>query len=166
MTRSSRYEVIDATSPAQARAFAHPTRHRLLRGLGEDGATISQLAHRLGLNKGNVAHHLGVLVQAGLVRKGLTRTVRGGTEQYFVKTARRYKFSAGENGEATKAMLATVAEEIPVDEEHLLAHRVVRLTAEQARALRDHLESVVHNLVPAHPGETEHGVLVGVYRRS
>lgn len=69
------------------------------------------------------------LAEAGLVRKGPTRTVRGGTEQYFVKTARSYRFSAGESGEATKAMLATIAEEIPTaDDGHLLFHRVVRLT--------------------------------------
>jgi predicted ArsR family transcriptional regulator len=165
MTRSPQYEVIDATSPAQLRAFSHPTRHRLLRGIGPEGATISQLAHRLGINKGNVAHHLSVLVEAGLVRKGATRTVRGGTEQYFVKTARTYKFDPGESGEATKAMLATVAEEIPADDGHLLFHRVIRLTAEQARALHEHLESVVHDLAPANPREAEHGVLVGVYRR-
>jgi DNA-binding transcriptional ArsR family regulator len=167
MTRSPQYEVIDATSPAQMRAFAHPTRHRLLRAIGEEGATISQLTHRLGINKGNVAHHLGVLVEAGLVRKGSTRTVRGGTEQYFVKTARSYRFSAGDSGEAAKAMLATIAEEIPTaDDGHLLFHRVVRLTTEQARALQEHLESLVHGLVPANPGEAEHGVLVSVYRRS
>ncbi|GAA3552905.1 hypothetical protein GCM10022222_40690 [Amycolatopsis ultiminotia] len=148
------------------RAFAHPTRHRILRDIGPDGATISQLAHRLGINKGNVAHHLGVLVEAGLVGKGATRTVRGGTEQYFVKTARIYRFGAGESGEATKAMLATVADEIPADDEHLLLHRVIRLTARQASALGEHLESVVHGLSPANPREAEHGVLVSVYRRS
>jgi predicted ArsR family transcriptional regulator len=36
------------------------------------------LAHRLGINKGNIAQHLGVLVQAGLARKEPTRTGRGG----------------------------------------------------------------------------------------
>lgn len=166
MTSSPQYEVIDATSPAQMRAFAHPTRHRILRDIGPEGATISQLTNRLGINKGNVAHHLGVLVEAGLVRRGPTRTVRGGTEQYFVKTARSYRFGPGESGEATRAMLATVAEEIPDDDGHLLLHRVVRLTTEQTRALHEHLESLVHGLTPANPGEAEHGVLVSVYRRA
>jgi hypothetical protein len=31
-------------------------------------------------------------VQAGLVRRGPTRTVRGGTEQYFVRAAERFQF--------------------------------------------------------------------------
>ncbi|MGC7094982.1 helix-turn-helix domain-containing protein [Amycolatopsis lurida] len=157
-------EVLHATSPAQMRAFAHPTRHRIWRDIGPDGATISQLANRLRVNKGNIAHRLGVLVEAGLVRKGPTRTVRGGTEQYFVKTARRVKFAPGENGEATKAMLGTIADEIPGDDDSLLAHRVVRLTAAQARALHEHLETLVHDL-PNAPREAEYGVLVGVYRR-
>ncbi|GAB2777204.1 helix-turn-helix domain-containing protein [Amycolatopsis magusensis] len=160
-------EVLHATSPAQMRAFAHPTRHRIWRDLGPEGATISQLAHRLRVNKGNIAHHLGVLAEAGLVRKGPTRTVRGGTEQYFVKTAAKVRFGPGEDGVATKAMLATIADEIPAhDEGALLLHRVVRLTAAQARALQDHLESVVHDLAPANEREAEYGVLVGLYRRA
>ncbi|AXB41182.1 helix-turn-helix domain-containing protein [Amycolatopsis albispora] len=158
-------DALHATSPAQLRAFAHPTRHRIWRDLGPDGATISQLANRLRVNKGNIAHHLRVLVEAGLVRKGPTRTVRGGTEQYFVKTARNVRFGPGENGEATHAMLSTIADEIPDDERNLLLHRVVRLTAAQARALHEHLETLVHDL-PETPREAEYGVLVGVYRRT
>lgn len=159
------YDVVHATSPAQMHALAHPTRHKILRALGSGDATVSQLSNRLGINKGNVAHHLAVLVRAGLARKGSTRTVRGGTEQYFVRTAERYLFAPGDDGIATKAMLATIAEEIPADDDHLLHHRVVRLTAPQAKALRDHLESVVSALEPANPGEHKYGVLVGLYRK-
>ncbi|MFC5289898.1 helix-turn-helix domain-containing protein [Actinokineospora guangxiensis] len=159
-------EIMDASSPAQMRAFAHPTRHRIWRDLGADGATISQLANRLRTNKGNVAHHLGVLERAGLVRRDRTRTVRGGTERYFVKTSRRVRFDSGDTGEATRAMLAAIADEVPVDDDQtLLLHRVVRLTAAQARALREHLESVVDQVPPANAREVEHGVLVGLYRR-
>ena len=52
-------------------------RHRLLFALGQGEATISQLAVALGSNKGNVAHHLKVLVGAGLVRPAATRAVPG-----------------------------------------------------------------------------------------
>lgn len=160
------YDVVHATSPAQMRALAHPMRHQILRALGSGSATVSQLSHRLGTNKGNAAHHLGVLERAGLVRKGQTRTVRGGTEQHFVRTAHRYLFDPGEDGIATKVMLDTIAEEIPAEGADLLNHRVVRLTPHQAKALRDHLESVVADLPAAGPSEREYGVLVGLYRRS
>lgn len=61
-------DALDARSAAHRKALAHPTRHRILRSLGSDGATVSQLSHRLQTHKGNVAHHLKVLVDAGLVR--------------------------------------------------------------------------------------------------
>ena len=81
-------EVADA---AQLKAMAHPLRNRVLFALGPEGATVSQLATRLRTNKGNVAHHLAVLERAGLARRGRTRTVRGGTEQYWERAARKMK---------------------------------------------------------------------------
>lgn len=158
-------DVLDATSPARLRALAHPLRNRILTTLDQDGATISQLANRLRTNKGNVAHHLGVLVAAGLVRKGRTRTVRGGTEQYFVPVSRRVRFGGGRDGAALRVMLANVADEIPPDD-HLLNHRHLRLTAAQAAALTEHLEQVITDLRPARAPEAEYGVIVGVWRKA
>jgi len=156
---------LDASSPAQLHALSHPTRVRLWREMGADGATISQLAHRLPTNKGNVAHHLGVLVDAGLARKGRTRTVRGGTEQYYERTARRLHFGAGDGGEATVALLESVAQELGRASRPLLNHRVLRLTRQQAVALARHLDTVVDQLEPAPEPETSYGVLVSVYPR-
>jgi DNA-binding transcriptional ArsR family regulator len=155
-------DLFDATGPAYAKAMAHPTRHRLLLELGEHGATISQLANRLSTNKGNVAHHLNVLVQAGLVRRGPTRTVRGGTEQYFVRAARRFQFEQAP--EALAAMMSNLTEELAADQQALLNHRVLRLTRRQAAALAAHLDAVVNNLEPAGERERRHGVVVSVYR--
>ena len=157
---------LDATSPAQMRALAHPMRHRILLALGEDDATISQLSHRLRTHKGNVAHHLRVLVDAGLVKRGRTRTVRGGTEQYFVRAARRMRFGAGDDGAATRAMLATIADELSADEDHLLNRRRLRLTARQAAALAEHLDRLVNELEPASGRERHYSVLVGLWSDS
>jgi D-serine deaminase-like pyridoxal phosphate-dependent protein len=68
-------------------------RHRLLFALAQGEATISQLAVALGSNKGNVAHHLKVLVGAGLVRPAATRAVRGGTEQYYRRASPGLRFA-------------------------------------------------------------------------
>lgn len=165
MVTDRRYDTVHATSPAQMRAMSHPARHRLLQALAPDGATISQLSNRLGMNKGSVSHHLTVLCDAGLAHKGPTRTVRGGTEQYFVPTANKVMFPPGEDGAATNAMLATIAEELGTDDDHLLNHRVVCLTRDQANALRQHLEEVVNGLQPANQNERQYGVLVGLYQR-
>ena len=48
-------------TPEHFKALGHPMRHRLLFALGQDQATISQLAAALGSNKGTIAHHLKVL---------------------------------------------------------------------------------------------------------
>ena len=155
-------DLLDATGPAYAKAMAHPTRHRLLLELGGDGATISQLANRLTTNKGNVAHHLNVLVQAGLVRRGRTRTVRGGTEQYYVRAARRFRFEQAPD--ALAAMMSNLTDELAADKNALLNHRVLRLSRQQAAALAAHLDAVINDLEPAAERELRYGVVVSVYR--
>src|SRR5918999_3158166 len=89
------------SSPAQFKAMGHPLRQRLLFLLGEP-ATISQLASRLGIAKGSIAHHLKVLRDAGMVEVSETRQVRGGTEQYYRRSAARMDI-------ATKAPAPTAA---------------------------------------------------------
>ncbi|WP_109507268.1 ArsR/SmtB family transcription factor [Nocardioides speluncae] len=158
-------DLLDASGPDQIRAFSHPLRHRIWRELGGDGATISQLGNRLMTNKGNIAHHLGVLVKAGLVTKGPTRTVRGGTEQYYLRTSRRIRFAPDVPDEATAAMLTSIGEEIVRARRPLLNHRTIRLTRRQAEALSAHLDELLNRLEPAGPREQEYGVLVSLYRR-
>ena len=155
-------DLMDATGPAYAKAMGHPTRHRLLLELTDGGATISQLANRLTTNKGNVAHHLSVLVQAGLVRRGPTRTVRGGTEQYFVRAARRFRFD--HTPDALSAMMTNLTEELAADPDALLNHRVLRLTRRQAAGLAAHLDAIVAELEPAGDREARYGVVVSVFR--
>jgi DNA-binding transcriptional ArsR family regulator len=158
-------EPVRASSPVQLQALAHPLRNRLLFTLGPEGATVSQLAARLRTNKGNVAHHLMVLERAGLARVGRTRTVRGGTERYWVRTVRRL-IAAGGAAEYTPALMQAVAEEITEAEgEPMLNLRRVRLTRSQAKALADHLDRVVSELPEAPPGAPSHGVLVSVFER-
>lgn len=152
------------TSATQAAALTHPLRHKIWRAIDEDGATVSQLTNRLSTNKGNVAHHVKVLVDAGLLARGRRRTVRGGTEQYYVRTAMRVKIT-GDNGPATRAMIESVADEIADDASALLNHRTIRMSRRQAIALAYHLDQVVLDLEPADPNERSYGVMVSVYRK-
>ena len=157
-------DVLEATSPEQVKALAHPLRNRILFALG-DGSTVSQLSTRLGTNKGNVAHHLAVLERAGLVRRAHTRQVRGGTEQYFTRVARRLRTPVGGGAGHTAALLQAVADEVDASPtEALLNLRRVRLTRAQAKALAEHLERVVDELPEAGPSEPTHGVLVSVFQ--
>jgi DNA-binding transcriptional ArsR family regulator len=144
-------------------ALSHPTRHALWVALGERGATTSQLTRRLGINKGNVAHHLRVLVNAGLVRWGESRTVRGGTEVYAHRSASQLRFAAGTNRAAERAMLTQVTDEVLRARNPLVRHRHLQLTPPQARALRDHLDRLATEEASSGPREREYGLLVSLY---
>jgi DNA-binding transcriptional ArsR family regulator len=159
-------DALAVTSAQQYGAFAHPLRLRLLRALGERPATISQLAATLGTRKGNVAHHLRVLRDAGLVRVGFTRQVRGGTEQYYERVARRYELRGGPANEQSAIALGVVADEIaaaPADP--YLTLRDLRLTQEQVDRLTRQLTSLLHALDEAPASERRYGVILGVWRR-
>jgi DNA-binding transcriptional ArsR family regulator len=155
-------DVLKPTAPAQFRALAHPLRHRLLFALGQQPATISQLATALGAQKGNIAHHLKVLREAGMVWVAETRHVRGGTEQYYRRTAERLVVEPDSG--STAAMLEAVGAEIAAADDPLLLLRSVRLTAEQARQLADALSRLVEDVEDAGPAAARHGLLVSLYR--
>jgi DNA-binding transcriptional ArsR family regulator len=157
-------EVLHVTTPEHFKALSHPLRHRLLFALARP-ATIGQLATALGSQKGNIAHHLKVLREAGMVRVVATRTVRGGTEVYYQRSARRYEL--GNEAGATPVFLRAVADELAgADGEPLLVLRDVRLTAAQADELRATLARLADGLTDAGPGEYRYGLLISLYRPS
>jgi DNA-binding transcriptional ArsR family regulator len=148
---------------ARHKALSHPFRHRLLFALGEP-ATISQLAARLSAQKGNVNHHLKVLLEAGMVQVTATRSVRGGTEVYYGRVTRRIDLP-GNPSAPTAAMLGAVAEEIaasPADP--LLALRHIRLTSEQLDRLTATLEGLIAEDRETPADAPTYGFLVALYR--
>ena len=159
-------DVQEVGSPQQFAALAHPLRQRILFALGHRPATISGLAVQLDVRKGNVAHHLKVLREAGLVYVAETRQVRGGTEQYYQRTARRM-LVAEPQGAGTAAMFGAFAEELDLSRaETVVTLRHLRLTAEQARLLGETLARLVDEAEEAPAGEPVHGVLVAMYERA
>jgi len=158
-------EVLQVATAEQYAALGHPTRLRLLFALGQQPATISQLAAALHSHKGNIAHHLKVLREAGLVRLAHSRQVRGGTEQYFVRSARKLNFT-GEGASAYTAMaMRTVGEEMaaaPTEPHITLRH--LRLTQAQVDELTETLTSLVEHLTEAAETEPRYGLLLGLYR--
>lgn len=164
-------EVLEITTAAQYKALGHPLRHRLLFALGQEPATISQLAAALDTAKGNVSHHLGVLRDAGMVQVAGRRQVRGGTEQYYRRTARRLHFQGNDDATSTAmaantavAMEAVAAELISSTSTPLVTVRNTRLTAEQAATLAEEIRRLVENLADAGPGEARYGIMAAVYR--
>jgi DNA-binding transcriptional ArsR family regulator len=87
------YELADrlvVTTPAELRAMADPLRSTLLDLVLERAATVSELAVAVGRPKSTVAHHVKVLVGAGLLRVVRTRRVRAIDERFYGRTARLF----------------------------------------------------------------------------
>lgn len=57
------------TSESVFRAIADPTRRRMLDLLGDDSRVVGDLIASMKLRKNAASYHLGVLLQAGLVRQ-------------------------------------------------------------------------------------------------
>jgi DNA-binding transcriptional ArsR family regulator len=81
---------IELTTPAQLRAIAHPLRGTILDLLLERAATVAELAAAVARPKSTMAHHVGVLVDTGMLRVVRTRRVRAIDERYYGRTARTF----------------------------------------------------------------------------
>jgi DNA-binding transcriptional ArsR family regulator len=102
----------DVTTPKGFRAVAHPLRVTILDLLLERAATVTELATAVDRPKSTVAHHVNVLVDAGLLRVVRTRRVRAIDERYYGRTARGFMIAvrvSGDTGPPTHANALTVA---------------------------------------------------------
>jgi DNA-binding transcriptional ArsR family regulator len=75
--------LIEVTDPQVARAIAHPLRREILSALGEQEASPSALAERLGHSVGRVSYHVNKLVELGLAELVRTAPRRGATEHFY-----------------------------------------------------------------------------------
>jgi DNA-binding transcriptional ArsR family regulator len=93
------YELEDlriVSSTAELHALAHPLRETVLDLLLERAASVAELAEAVGRPKSTMAHHVGVLLDAGLVRVARTRRIRAIDERFYGRTARIYYIGAVE----------------------------------------------------------------------
>lgn len=90
-------EALELTTPAQVRAVGNPLRTTILGLLHERAATVTELASAVKRPKSTVAHHVNVLVKAGLVRVVRTRRVRAIDERFYGRTARMFYHGVGEH---------------------------------------------------------------------
>jgi len=97
------YELADRialTRPAQVKALGHPLRNTILGLLHERAATVTELAAAVERPKSTVAHHVKVLVEAGLVQVVRTRRVRAIEERFYGRTARMFYVAVEQSPEA------------------------------------------------------------------
>ncbi|HEY0519918.1 MAG TPA: winged helix-turn-helix domain-containing protein [Ilumatobacteraceae bacterium] len=85
-------ETIAADSPMRLKAAGHGLRSLILDLVLERAMTVTELAERVRKPRGTVAHHVDVLVDAGLLKVTGTRRVRAIDERFYGRTARTIVF--------------------------------------------------------------------------
>jgi predicted ArsR family transcriptional regulator len=83
-------ETLELGSPEQFKALFEDTRRRIVHLLMERAATITELGATLGIPKGTVGHHVGVLEETGLIHVVRTKKVRAIEAKYYGRTARTF----------------------------------------------------------------------------
>jgi DNA-binding transcriptional ArsR family regulator len=103
---------MDVSTAVGLRAMADPLRSTVLDLLLERAATVSEIASAVGRPKSTVAHHVNVLVDAGLLRVVRTRRIRAIDERYYGRTARLFR--VGVNRQPDGRLMATFANDLSV----------------------------------------------------
>jgi DNA-binding transcriptional ArsR family regulator len=163
---------IVVTAPKQLRAMADSLRATLMDLLLERAASVAELASAVGRPKSTVAHHVNVLVDAGLLRVVRTRRVRAVDERYYGRTARTFYVGVvdrpGEDPTTVHANTLSVAaaESIP-------AHEIddLRAIMRHARIPREHAAEFWERVLELsrefaalpRSGDTAYGFVAGLY---
>jgi DNA-binding transcriptional ArsR family regulator len=158
------------TEPAQVKALSHLLRTTILGLLHERAATVSELAAALARPKSTVAHHVSVLVEAGLVRVVRTRRVRAIDERFYGRTARMFYVDRGpDDGPMPRDFndFEVAARESAAayrDGKLWGFIRHARISEAQASAFWERMAKLVAEFdrLPR-SGETMYGLAVGVY---
>lgn len=169
------YELADqivVTAPAQLRALADPLRSTILDLLLERAATVAELATAVERPKSTVAHHVNVLVAAGLLRVVRTRRVRAIDERYYGRTARVFQIGVidrpGENPTAVcvNALSVAAAESVAAHEADVLFSLLRHARVPRKRAVEFWsrvLELATEFSELEREGDTVYGFSVGLY---
>ena len=165
-------DTVEVTTPAQLRAIADPLRSSLLDLTLERAATVSELAVAVGRPKSTVAHHVGVLVEAGMLRVVRTRRVRAIDERFYGRTGRTINIGVARRpGDPTtpvcvNSLSVAAAESVPAHEDDTLYStlRHVRIPRESASEFWRRVEGLVREFTSLpREGETVYGFAVGLY---
>lgn len=158
------------SSPKELRAMADPLRGTILELLLERAATVGELATAVGRPKSSVAYHVGVLVDAGMLKVVRTRRVRAIDERFYGRTARIFYVGAinQRDRQPTETSYLTIAatESAPAHEADDLRAiiRHVRIPREQAAEFWERVFALTHEFMQLpRSGETVYGFVAGLY---
>jgi DNA-binding transcriptional ArsR family regulator len=157
------------SSRQELRAMADPLRSSILDLVLERAATVAELAAALGRPKSTVAHHVGVLVAADMLKVVRTRRVRAIDERFYGRTSRIFYVGKIQPDEVTivpNVLTDAAAESVPAYEGDQLRGmlRYARIPPERAAEFWDRVFALVNDFSQLpRAGETVYGLVVGLY---
>ncbi|HZD97518.1 MAG TPA: winged helix-turn-helix domain-containing protein [Micromonosporaceae bacterium] len=161
---------VEVSTPARLRAMADPLRSTLLDLLLERAATVSELATAVGRPKSTVAHHVNVLVDAGLLRVVRTQRVRAIDERYYGRTARLFRVGViNKTGDVPEVAFANdlslaAAEAGPAHDDLWSIFRHARIPRESVREFWEQVLALSHEFAKLpRSGDTVYGFVAGLY---
>jgi DNA-binding transcriptional ArsR family regulator len=169
------YDLADrvvVSTPVQLRAVADGLRSTILDLLLERAATVGELAAAVDRPKSTVAHHVNVLVDAGMLRVVRTRRVRAVDERYYGRTARTFVIDvvSRPGGDETtvhaNALSVAAAESVPAhaaDTLHTIL-RHARIPEERAEEFWGRVVALADEFAQLpRAGDTVYGFGAGIY---
>jgi DNA-binding transcriptional ArsR family regulator len=163
---------VEVSTPAQLRAIADPLRSTLLDLVLERAATVAELAAAVGRPKSTIAHHVNVLLQAGMLRVVRTRRVRAIDERYYGRTGRTIHIGVVRRpGDTTtpvcvNGLSVAAAESVPAHEADTLYStlRHVRISAAEASQFWRRVEALIREFTQLpRSGDVVFGFAAGLY---
>jgi DNA-binding transcriptional ArsR family regulator len=165
-------DTVEVSTPAQLRAIADPLRATILDLVLERAATVAELAAAAERPKSTVAHHVKVLVQAGMLRVVRTRRVRAIDERYYGRTGRTLYVSVvrrpGDSATPVciNGLSVAAAESVPAHEADRLytTLRHARIPAQRAAQFWEQVEELIREFTQLpRSGDTVYGFAAGLY---
>jgi DNA-binding transcriptional ArsR family regulator len=157
------------SSPQELRAAFDPLRATLLELVLERAATVSELAAAVDRPKSTVAHHVGVLVDAGLLKVVRTRRVRAIDERFYGRTASIFYVGVIQPEQVamiTNYLSVAAVESSPAHEADDLRAilRHARIPRERAAEFWERVFELVGEFTKLpRSGETVYGFVAGLY---
>jgi len=149
--------------------MADPLRSTILELVLERATTVGELAAAVDRPKSTVAYHVGVLMDAGMLRVVRTRRIRAIDERFYGRTARIFYVGpdihdwplVGPNHLSVAAAESATAHEAD-DLRAILRH--ARIPRERAAEFWDRVFALAHEFMQLpRSGETVYGFVAGLY---
>jgi DNA-binding transcriptional ArsR family regulator len=148
------------------KALGDPLRLLIVDLVLEKAMSVTELAERVGRPRGSVAHHVDVLVAAGLVQVVRTRKVRAVEERFYGRAATSYVMPhvPGEFPFLNEVLAEVDLNSVEPDRPSGVTYRRARIPADRATEFGERLLQLALEFV-AEPreGDTEYGLYLALF---